>query len=308
MQPESGACPGYGRCPNTRPLPNHGPCPKKQLNVTVCKLLCHSRDYTNNDTFYLKLLIIWATKVKQWVAAICQGRLQLIHVKQDLLVGNVIAKIMCPALSMLQSSALYKALVTGHYEISKNPKLRFEFRKINSCNLFCLNYIFRLDPVFYTRTNDIHVIFFLLHSFIISSAVVSHGNSLSFSLDPRFTLNLTFTDLIKLKYCLHAKTIKRSNSSPTIGNREKAIYKDLHHRITYCKRSLSGDIEVNPGPTFVDPTKTIHAPYSQGNVHVFGENAGRQCVPMSLCSLIYVYRNGSILDSTTLVNIMNLGN
>ncbi len=89
---------------------------------------------------------------------------------------------------------------------------------------------------------------------------------------------------------------------------KKATYKDQNHRINYCKLSLSVDIEVNPGPGFVNPAKTIHVPYSQGNVDLFGENAGRQCVAMSLCSLIYVHRKGSILDSTTLVNIMNLGN
>ena len=36
----------------------------------------------------------------------------------------------------------------------------------------------------------------------------------------------------------------------------------------------------------VDPSKTIQAPYSQGDV-VFGQNAGQQCVAMSLCALIY---------------------
>ena len=41
-----------------------------------------------------------------------------------------------------------------------------------------------------------------------------------------------------------------------------------------CKFKLSRDIEENPGPTFVDPSKTIDAPYSQGNVDVFGPNAG----------------------------------
>jgi hypothetical protein len=57
------------------------------------------------------------------------------------------------------------------------------------------------------------------------------------------------------------------------------------------------------------PAKTIHAPYSQSNIDVFGaENAGRQCVGMSLCSVIYVYRNGPISDSSDLVHIMNIGN
>jgi hypothetical protein len=50
------------------------------------------------------------------------------------------------------------------------------------------------------------------------------------------------------------------NASLSIN--KKATYKDLNHRINYCKLSLSRDIEVNPGPTFVNPSKTIHAPYS----------------------------------------------
>ena len=37
----------------------------------------------------------------------------------------------------------------------------------------------------------------------------------------------------------------------------------------------------------VDLRKIIKAPYSQGDVVVFGQNAGQQCVAMSLCALIY---------------------
>ncbi len=97
-----------------------------------------------------------------------------------------------------------------------------------------------------------------------------------------------------------------SHMNPNLIKTEKAIYKDFSHRVNYCKHSLglSGDIEVNPGPAFVNPGKTIHAPYSQGNVDVFAENAGRQCVAMSLCALLYVHGNGSILDASALVNIM----
>ena len=32
----------------------------------------------------------------------------------------------------------------------------------------------------------------------------------------------------------------------------------------------------------VDPRKTMKAPYSQGDVVVFGQNAGQECVVMSL--------------------------
>ena len=42
--------------------------------------------------------------------------------------------------------------------------------------------------------------------------------------------------------------------------------------------------------------------------NVFGSNAGKQCVAMSLCSLIYIFSNRSITDSQDLVEIMNMGN
>ena len=67
-----------------------------------------------------------------------------------------------------------------------------------------------------------------------------------------------------------------------------SAYKSLNHRVNFDQFKLSTDIEKNPGPSvYVDATKTIHAPYCQGNVKVFGENAGQQCVAMSLCALIY---------------------
>jgi hypothetical protein len=65
--------------------------------------------------------------------------------------------------------------------------------------------------------------------------------------------------------------------------------------------NLNRDIETNP-------TKTICAPYSQGNVDVFGTNAGKQCVSMSLCALIYKYTKTSITGPEDLTIIMNIGN
>ena len=99
---------------------------------------------------------------------------------------------------MFRTNAPCKALVTGYYEFSKQPEDRFELRKINSCNLSCLNCIFRLDPLFYTRMNHIHIRNFLVHSFIILSEVLSDGISFFFGLDVTFTLNLKSTDITKL--------------------------------------------------------------------------------------------------------------
>jgi len=66
-----------------------------------------------------------------------------------------------------------------------------------------------------------------------------------------------------------------------------SLYKTQTHVASYCQSKLSADIEKNPGPDYtlyVDPSKTITAPYSQGNVAIFGQNAGQR-VAMSLCSI-----------------------
>ena len=64
-------------------------------------------------------------------------------------------------------------------------------------------------------------------------------------------------------------------------------YKGVIHRGNCTKYKLHNDTEKNPGPVMhhVDPSKTIQAPYSQGDV-VFGQYAGQR-VAMSLCALIY---------------------
>jgi len=89
-------------------------------------------------------------------------------------------------------------------------------------------------------------------------------------------------------------------------NKPMSSYKSQSHLIKHCQSKLYTDIEKNPGPN-VDPSKTIIAPYSQGNVAIFGQNAGQQCVAMSLCSLIYNAHHG-INSSNDLVNIMDIGN
>jgi hypothetical protein len=81
--------------------------------------------------------------------------------------------------------------------------------------------------------------------------------------------------------------------------------------MSYCKSQLYNDIEKNPGPNdmlpYIDPRKTITAPYSQGNAFIFGQSAGQQCVAMSLCSLIFSNSKG-INSPNDLVQIMNIGN
>jgi len=65
------------------------------------------------------------------------------------------------------------------------------------------------------------------------------------------------------------------NASSKDISTESRVYKNLNHRVNYCQSSLCTDIEKNPGPVSVVPSQTLHAPYCQGNVAVFGQNAGQ---------------------------------
>ena len=63
-----------------------------------------------------------------------------------------------------------------------------------------------------------------------------------------------------------------------------SAHNSLNHPVSFGQFKLCTDIEKNPGPSvYVDATKTIYAPYCQGNVTVFSE----KCFAMSLCALIY---------------------
>lgn len=67
---------------------------------------------------------------------------------------------------------------------------------------------------------------------------------------------------------------------------------------------LSNDIEKNPGPSilYVDPSKTIQAPYSQADVVVIGQNARQQCVTVSVY-LIYHNMKGKPGELKQLMHI-----
>ena len=71
-------------------------------------------------------------------------------------------------------------------------------------------------------------------------------------------------------------------------NKSRCLYKRQTHVSDYCKFQLSSDIKKNPGPTpvYINPSKTITAPYSKANELVLGQSSGQQCVAMSLCPLI----------------------
>ena len=72
-------------------------------------------------------------------------------------------------------------------------------------------------------------------------------------------------------------------------------------------------MEENPGPTMfdiIDQTTTVSADSSQGNEAIFGVNAGKQCVAMSLTANIYhqLIQDISLWTNSTLNNILVIGN
>ncbi|CAB4039833.1 ATP-dependent DNA helicase PIF1, partial [Paramuricea clavata] len=54
---------------------------------------------------------------------------------------------------------------------------------------------------------------------------------------------------------------------------------------------LANDVEENPGPIniydIVDHSFTVRADFNQGNISMFGINAGKQCVAMSIYAIVY---------------------
>ena len=72
----------------------------------------------------------------------------------------------------------------------------------------------------------------------------------------------------------------------------------------------ANDVEENPGPTIFDvinPMRTVSSDYSQGNEALFGENADKQCVAMSLTAIIYhQIEHISVWTSSTLNNILTI--
>ena len=75
---------------------------------------------------------------------------------------------------------------------------------------------------------------------------------------------------------------------------------------------LANDVEENPGPTVydvVDPSKTISADFSKGNARMFGQNAGKQYVAMSLTAIVHSHiTNVNPWDFSFLNFMLHAGN
>ena len=62
---------------------------------------------------------------------------------------------------------------------------------------------------------------------------------------------------------------------------------DCNHKYCLCKKLLSNDVEINPGPSFVNYSNTVRGTFDQGNEWLFGNNAGNQCVANSLIAVVF---------------------
>ena len=89
------------------------------------------------------------------------------------------------------------------------------------------------------------------------------------------------------------------------GNEQYHVY-----NIVQLLLRLSNDVEENPSPTIndiVDCSCTTHASFNQGN-DLFGSNARKQCVAMSLSAIVYKeIKSVNIWNQTTLNIIMVCG-
>ena len=75
---------------------------------------------------------------------------------------------------------------------------------------------------------------------------------------------------------------------------------------------MANDVEENPGPTVydvVDPTQTVCADFSQGDTRKFRQNAGKQCLAISLTAIIHSHiLDVDTWDTSLLNHILYAGN
>ena len=116
-------------------------------------------------------------------------------------------------------------------------------------------------------------------SFVKTKAVLSR-------LRGRFW-NITFMMLYLNVFYL--PTLKRVVGQYKMWNEVKFWFTQMT-LYNICIPLIANDVEEDPGPTIfevIDSTRTVCAYYNQGNEVLFGENAGKQCVAMSLTAIIY---------------------
>ena len=123
-----------------------------------------------------------------------------------------------------------------------------------------------------------------------------------------------FTNFV-LKYILFSTNQKPIKEGKKQQKCTSGMYKIIYYNAVFVPLllRLSNDVEENSGPKtindIVDPTCTIIADFNQGNELMFGVNAGKQCVAMSLYAIVYKeIKQVNIWDRIILNTILICGN
>ena len=87
------------------------------------------------------------------------------------------------------------------------------------------------------------------------------------------------------------------------------MFLDCNHKYCLCKKVLSNDVEINPGPSFANYSNTVRGTFDQGNEWLFGNNAGNQCVANSLIAVVFhAGINCFSWDRCIMDRILHIGN
>ena len=122
-------------------------------------------------------------------------------------------------------------------------------------------------------------------------------------------LMMFYSTVFYLPYLKNLVTKNEQNSEVCMWYTQMVCY----HVYAPLLLRLSNDVEENPGPgsinEIVDPTYTVYAEFNQGNELVFTSNAGKQCVAMSLCSIVCnEIKSVNIWDTSIMNQILVYGN
>ena len=145
---------------------------------------------------------------------------------------------------------------------------------------------------------------------IYRSRIGSHHNFLE-GQNLKSNFQGQFWNDMLLKFCISLLLPQNVKFRFIMMHTDNAQYDQCHvYNIVQLLLRLSNDVEENPGPTIddiVDCSHTIHARFNQGN-DIFGSNAGKQCVAMSLSAIVYKeVKSVNIWNQTTLNTIMVCG-
>ena len=141
---------------------------------------------------------------------------------------------------------------------------------------------------------------------------ITFGRQAKLRLKSKFWNQMLLFFYLKVFYlpCLKHLILRKQKRCEVCLQCVKIISRHVYLRLLL---RLSNDVEENPGPKnindVVDCTFTVRAEFNQGNQLRFGQNAGKQCVAMSLTSIaLNEIKSVNIWDSQFMNKILDIGN